>query len=94
LPGGDSPERIVFGALADVGWRGVAERVRISRSQLVDACARAMTFDNEHQWIRLCGRRVGAWWSKLVVGYVRSVGKRLSIRYAKPVIEPLQALLP
>jgi hypothetical protein len=58
LPGGDSPERVVFGALNDVGWKGIAERVGRSHSQLVDACSRAMTADDEHEWIRLAADRL------------------------------------
>jgi predicted ATPase len=53
LPGEDAPERVIFSALQDAGWAGVAERVGRSHSQLVDACSRAMTADNEHEWVRL-----------------------------------------
>ena len=53
LPGGDAPERVVFGTLQKAGWTGVSDRVGRSHSQLVDACNRAMTADDEHEWIRL-----------------------------------------
>ena len=53
LPGGDAPERVVFEALAGVGWEGVAARVGRSHSQLVDFCSRAMAYDDHHEWIRL-----------------------------------------
>ena len=53
LPGGDAPERVVFEALAEHGWEGVAARVGRSHAMLVDFCARAMTFDNHHDWVRL-----------------------------------------
>ncbi len=53
LPGDDSPERVVFEAMATLSWKDVAARVGRSHSNVVDACNKAMTFDNDHDWIRL-----------------------------------------
>lgn len=53
LPGGDAPERVVFGALKAIGWVGVAPRVGRSHSQLVDSCEKAMTAEDHHEWLRL-----------------------------------------
>ena len=94
LPGGDSPERVVFADLANVGRRGVAERVGRSHSQLVDACTRAMTFDNEHEWIRLSADELVLGgqnlWQAMCAVWAKDCR---SPNDAKPVIEPLQALL-
>ena len=53
LPGGDAPERVVFEGLAEKNWDGVAARVGRSHSALVDACSRAMTYDDHHEWVRV-----------------------------------------
>ena len=53
LPGDDAPERVVFEGLAGIEWKDVAVRVGRSHSELSDACARAMTFDEHHDWVRL-----------------------------------------
>lgn len=53
LPGGDAPERVVFEAMAAIGWKDVALRVGRSHSSVVDACTRASTFDGHHEWVRL-----------------------------------------
>lgn len=53
LPGGDAPERVIFEALSARGWGNVSVRVGRSHSAVVDACNRAMTLDDHHEWIRL-----------------------------------------
>ncbi len=53
LPGGDAPERVVFGDLSDVNWNGVAARLGRSHSDVADACTRAMTSGDHHEWVRL-----------------------------------------
>ena len=53
LPGDDAPERVVFEGLAGIEWKDIAVRVGRSHSELSDACARAMTFDEHHDWVRL-----------------------------------------
>jgi hypothetical protein len=53
LPGGDAPERVVFEALKQKGWPTIATRVGRSHSNVVDACERAMTADDHHEWVRL-----------------------------------------
>jgi hypothetical protein len=53
LPGGDAPERVVFTALAEDGFLDLAQRVGRSHSKVVDACQKAMTADDHHEWIGL-----------------------------------------
>ncbi len=50
LPGGDSPERVVFEGLRQK-WLQVAQRVGRSASQVADACEKAMTRGDAHEWI-------------------------------------------
>ena len=52
LPGGDAPERVIFDGLQAIGWAGVSERVARDYPSLVDACSRARTLGDHHDWIR------------------------------------------
>jgi hypothetical protein len=95
LPGGDAPERVVFGGLAGLGWTGVAQRVGRSHSELVDACGRAMTSDDHHEWIRqaaddlvLGGQTL---WQAMCAVWAKAV---LTPAEAKIVLDPLEASLP
>lgn len=50
LPGEDAPERVVFGALKALGWSGLATRVGRAYAPVANACERAMTTADHHQW--------------------------------------------
>ena len=52
LPGEDSPERVVFSALALENWLELNKRIGRSYPDTVDACARAMTLGDHHEWVR------------------------------------------
>jgi predicted ATPase len=94
LPGGDAPERVVFTALAETGWVGIAERVGRSHSTLVDACNRAMTFDNHHEWIRLVADELIVGGQNLWQAMCAIWGKNcLSASEAKRITDPLRAAL-
>ena len=53
LPGNDSPENVVFGGLKDNSWAGLSARLDRPHSTIVDACTRAMSASDEHEWVRL-----------------------------------------
>jgi predicted ATPase len=52
LPGGDAPERVVFGRLQRENWRHVWTKVSRDVSTVADACERAMTLADHHEWVR------------------------------------------
>jgi predicted ATPase len=52
LPGGDAPERVVFGALKARQFEGVWMRIGRDWSFVMDACTRAMTIEDHHLWVR------------------------------------------
>jgi predicted ATPase len=52
LPGEDSPERVVFAALAAQNWLELSKRIGRAYPDTVDACARAMTLSDSHDWVR------------------------------------------
>lgn len=52
LPGEDAPERVVFEALRERNWPGIAQRVGRSPSETIDALNRSMARDDHHDWPR------------------------------------------
>jgi hypothetical protein len=52
LPGEDPPEHVVFSALASQNWLGLSTRIGRSYPDTVDACNRAMTLGDHHEWVR------------------------------------------
>ncbi|WP_329859354.1 ATP-dependent nuclease [Stenotrophomonas hibiscicola] len=50
LPGGDAPERVVFGALSTKNWPGVSTRISRPPSETIDALNEAMLNPDEHRW--------------------------------------------
>lgn len=51
LFGDDAPERVVFDALTQHNWPGVAARLSRSHAALVDETQQAMTLPDHHDWI-------------------------------------------
>ncbi len=54
LPGDDAPEIVVFEALKTLSpqnWANAAYRTARDYSQFADACSRAMTLGNHHDWV-------------------------------------------
>ena len=50
LPGGDAPELVVFNALKERNWPGIAERLGRKYSEISDALPSAMLWENHHDW--------------------------------------------
>jgi hypothetical protein len=51
LPGDDATERVVFESLKSQDWRGIAVRTGRKHADVVDACSRAMSLENHHDWV-------------------------------------------
>jgi predicted ATPase len=52
LPGDDAPERVVFEKLRKEKWRHLWTRIGRDVASLSDACDRAMTIADHHDWIQ------------------------------------------
>jgi predicted ATPase len=52
LPGNDAPERVVFAKLRQENWRHLWTRIGRDVSSVSDACSRAMTLGDHHEWVR------------------------------------------
>ena len=58
LPGDDAPERVVFEALQLGGWVKLHDRIGRPYPEVADACARAMTAMDHHEWVPDAARRL------------------------------------
>ena len=58
LPGGDAPERVVFGALQLRNWDGVHQRIGRDASETIDACNNAMTLGDHHDWVNTAANKL------------------------------------
>jgi predicted ATPase len=60
LPGDDAPERVVFGSLfrGTVSWGDLHTRIGRLFTDTVDACQRAMTIADHHQWVKYVGEHL------------------------------------
>lgn len=58
LPGEDAPERVVFGDLQEQNWRHIWTRIGRDVALVSDACERAMTLANHHEWVRSAANQV------------------------------------
>ena len=52
LPGNDAPERVVFDRLRQHHWRNLWTRIGRDIATVTDACERAMTLADHHDWVR------------------------------------------
>lgn len=94
LPGGDAPERVVFADLKKRGWDSVWSRIGRDSSQVHDACSRAMTSTDHHDWVRLaaselkCGGEI--LWQALCAEWV---AHSLDNESANMVCHPIENVL-
>lgn len=51
LPGGDAPERVIFQKLREQRWRNLWIRIGRDIAMVQDACERAMTLADHHEWV-------------------------------------------
>jgi predicted ATPase len=52
LPGGDAPERVVFGKLETANWGKLHERVGRPFAKVADCCSKAMLITDHHDWVQ------------------------------------------
>jgi predicted ATPase len=91
LPGDDAPERVVFEAMKAKNWEGIAPRVGRDFSKVADACARAMTINDHHEWLDDAGTqlklRTDILWQVLCSEWAR---KCLSPDEAQKITQPVE----
>jgi len=77
LPGNDAPERVIFEALDQENWPGVAANIARSHADFVDFAQNAMTLQNHHEWIKAVADNIiyggNDLWRALCRSWVRNV---------------------
>jgi hypothetical protein len=58
LPGGDAPERVVFEGLKSKNWTLLDSKTVREFSALADACSRAMSAADHHEWASSAANKV------------------------------------
>jgi len=58
LPGDDAPERVVFEDLRTEHWRNLWTRIGRDVASVTDACERAMTLADHHEWVRYAANQL------------------------------------
>jgi predicted ATPase len=94
LPGGDAPERVVFEALQERGWNGLADRIGREHARVADACQRAMTLGDHHGWVNQAASQLviggDTLWQAMCAEWAKNA---LSDDEAKPVVEAVEYVL-
>lgn len=94
LPGGDTPEHVVFKDLQAKNWGDVPARIGRDVSKVIDTCNNAMTLTDHHDWVKmaasnlLCGGEV--LWQAMCAEWAKGADPK----FMKPVIQAIEDALP
>ncbi len=94
LPGEDAPEQVVFKQLQAGEWYSVWSRIGRESSSVHDACNRAMTLADHHNWIKLAASELKCGgetlWQAMCAEWVTHC---LNAEDVKKVIYPIENIL-
>jgi len=94
LPGGDAPERVIFAALKANRWSLLDATITRSFPELSDACEKAMTIQDHHEWVPSVAKKMhignDALWQSMCGQWAGSLLKKED---AEKVIKPIRELL-
>ena len=94
LPGGDAPERVIFEALKKKQWTLLDTTVARDFSSLSDACMKAMTSSDHHEWVQLASSKIhisgDTLWQAMCAQWV---GNCLSRDESDKIITPIKETL-
>ena len=94
LPGGDAPERVVFGDLQKVNWAKMSERTGRAFADVADACNQAMSLTDHHDWVMSAASKLvlpgETLWQSLCQEWANSF---LSAANATPIIQAISDLM-
>jgi len=98
LPGEDAPERVVFAGLERIEWKGLAERIGRTYTEVADACKQAITYPSHKEWVRLIAEKLilssdALWQACCSVWAVQVLSKDDARQTVNPVEECLTRLL-
>jgi len=95
LPGGDAPERVIFNTLRDNNWRDLWTKLGRDVTSVTDACEKAMTLPDHHQWVTAAAQKLGygssALWRAMCCEWAEQY---LTDEEAKKIIDAIRTKLP
>jgi predicted ATPase len=94
LPGGDSPERVIFNVLRAKAWGDVWSRIGRDTSAVDDALISAMTLPDHHDWIRYAANQLRCSGTTLWQAMCAEWAKHLSARDYEPILNAITDALP
>jgi predicted ATPase len=93
LPGGDAPERVVFGVLKSLKWGSVWSYVARDVDLVQEACTTAMTLADHHEWIRAAAAKLmcnsATLWHAMCVEWARRLPKDQAMKIVNPIFDAL-----
>lgn len=94
LPGEDAPEQVIFKSLQAGGWYDVWSRIGRDSALVHDACTRAMTLADHHDWVTIAASELKCGgetlWQAMCAEWVK---RCLSDEAAKKVVYPIEDIL-
>jgi predicted ATPase len=90
LPGGDAPEQVVFNQLKKQSWGNLWSRIGRDISLVDDACSRAMTLADHHEWVRLAANQLKCGGDTLWQAMCAEWVSKFSAAEARKVIRPIE----
>lgn len=97
LPGDDAPERVVFEALRERRWENIDARTGRPYAAVADACARAMSRTDHHEWIEHAATRLTLagttlWQAMCAEWATRCLSREEAERITQPVTDALSGV--
>jgi predicted ATPase len=94
LPGGDAPERVVFGDLQRFAWGKLRERIGRPYAEVADACIKSMALTDHHDWVNAAASRLTlpgeTLWQAMCAEWATAI---LDAETAKPIVQTISDLL-
>jgi hypothetical protein len=90
LPGGDAPEQVVFNQLKKQSWGNLWSRIGRDIPLVDDACSRAMTLADHHEWVRLAANQLKCGGDTLWQAMCAEWVSKFSAAEARKVIRPIE----
>ena len=94
LPGGDAPERVVFGDLQSFAWGKLRDRVGRPYAEVADACIKSMALTDHHDWVNAAASKLTlpgeTLWQAMCAEWATAL---FDAERAKPIIQTIADLL-
>lgn len=93
LPGDDAPERVVFEDLKARGWGQLWTRLGRDIALVSDACTRAMTLADHHEWVRFAANELQCGGDTLWQNMCAEWATTMPEAKVKPIIDAIEDAL-